>query len=73
MSHPRLVVKAGSDSHVTFAQSYLSQGGVCLANGFTRILVGDRANVVRIVMRAGDKGTECGTSYYSKNMYFCTF
>lgn len=47
VSHPRMVVKAGSDSHVQFTQSYLSQGGVCLANGFTRVLLGERANVVR--------------------------
>lgn len=47
VSHPRLVVKAGADSHLTFTQSYLSRGGVCLANGFTRVLVGDRATVVR--------------------------
>ena len=46
VSHPRLVVKAGEDSHVKFTQGYLSQGGVCLANGYTRVLVGDRANVV---------------------------
>ncbi|CAM9734804.1 unnamed protein product, partial [Laminaria digitata] len=45
VSHPRLVVKAGEDSHVKFTQGYLSQGGVCLANGYTRVLVGDRANV----------------------------
>lgn len=50
MSHPRLVVKVGADSHLTFTQSYLSQGGVCLANGFTRIEVGDRATVVRAVL-----------------------
>lgn len=47
VSHPRLVVNAGDDSHVAFTQSYLSQGGVCLANGLTRILLGRRANVVR--------------------------
>ena len=47
VSHPRLVVKAGADAHVTLTQSYLSQGGVCLANGFTRVEVGDRATVVR--------------------------
>ncbi|CAM9749930.1 unnamed protein product [Pylaiella littoralis] len=45
VSHPRLVVKAGADSKLTFTQNYLSQGGVCLANGFTRVLVGDRATV----------------------------
>ncbi|CAM9905294.1 unnamed protein product [Ectocarpus sp. 4 AP-2014] len=45
VSHPRLVVKAGADSHMTLTQSYLSRGGVCLANGFTRVLVGDRATV----------------------------
>eukprot|EP00752_Nemacystus_decipiens_P011214 g9965.t1 len=45
VSHPRLVVKAGADSHLTLTQSYLSQGGVCLANGFTRVQVGDRATV----------------------------
>lgn len=45
VSHPRLVVKAGEDSHVKLTQGYLSQGGVCLANGYTRVLVGDRANV----------------------------
>ncbi|CAN0417012.1 unnamed protein product, partial [Hapterophycus canaliculatus] len=47
VSHPRLVVKVGADSHLTLTQSYLSQGGVCLANGFTRVLLGDRATVVR--------------------------
>lgn len=47
VSHPRLVVKAGADSHVTFTESYLSQGGVCLANGFTRVELGHRATVVR--------------------------
>lgn len=46
VSHPRLVVKAGDDSHVKFVQNYLSQGGVCLANGLTRITVGVRADVV---------------------------
>lgn len=51
MSHPRLVVKAGADAHVTFTQSYLSRGGVCLANGFTRVLVGDRATVVSLSVR----------------------
>lgn len=47
VSHPRLVVRAGADAHLTLTQSYLSQGGVCLSNGFTRVEVGDRATVVR--------------------------
>lgn len=47
VSHPRLVVKIGADSHLTFTQSYLSKGGVCLANGFTRVEVGARSTVVR--------------------------
>lgn len=45
--HPRVVVKVGADSHLSFTQGYISQGGVCLSNGFTRILLGNRANVVR--------------------------
>lgn len=48
VSFPRVVVKAAEDSHLSFTQGYVSQGGVCLANGLTRILVGDRANVVSL-------------------------
>lgn len=50
VSYPRVVVKADDDSHLSFTQSYISRGGVCLANGLTRIILGERANVVRALL-----------------------
>lgn len=47
VNHPRMMVTLGNDAHLSLCHNHVSMGGVCLSNGFTRILVGQRANLVR--------------------------
>lgn len=46
VNHPRMVVKLGNDAHLSLCHNHVSMGGVSLSNGLTRILVGQRANLV---------------------------
>ena len=63
MNHPRNLIVAGENSHVTVVEDYVSLGeGITFSNAATELVAGDNANVSHyMIVREGDQAYNFST------------